>query len=256
MNNKKNLPGLIAGCALLVIGIILMCVTRAAGIAEEATDGAKALYSTTIIVSIIGALTLIVSLLPEQKKVDTRTLTVSALLAALCYIGFALFKIDIPVGTEKTAFHFGNVFCVLAALLVGGLWGGLSGAVGMTIGDLLTGYVTSAPKTFFLKLCIGLIVGLVAHKILKINEETNKAKITWKTAVACIAGMAFNVVADPIVGYFYKTYLFGIPQDMAKTLAKISAVTTLVNAVVAVIAATIFYLALRPALRRTGLLKK
>ena len=26
--------------------------------------------------------------------------------AALCYIGFAFFKIDIPVGPGKTAFHF------------------------------------------------------------------------------------------------------------------------------------------------------
>ena len=62
--------------------------------------------------------------------------------------------------------------------------------------------------------------------------------------------MLFNVVADPIVGYFYKRYLFGLEQDLAKALAKISAGTTLVNAVVAVIAATIFYIALRPVIRR------
>ena len=65
--------------------------------------------------------------------------------------------------------------------------------------------------------------------------------------------MAFNVVADPLVGYFYKTYLLGVPQDLAKALAKISALTTSVNAVVAVIFASIFYLALRPALKKAGL---
>lgn len=59
---------------------------------------------------------------------------------------FPSFKIDIPVGTEKTAFHLGNVFCVLAALFLGGLWGGMAGAVGMTIADLTSGYVTSAPQ--------------------------------------------------------------------------------------------------------------
>ena len=53
----------------------------------------------------------------------------AGLMAALCYIGFAFFKIDIPVGPEKTAFHLGNVFCVLGALLLGGPWGGLAGAV-------------------------------------------------------------------------------------------------------------------------------
>ena len=58
------------------------------------------------------------------------------------------------------------------------------------------------------------------------------------------------LVRYPLVGYLYKRFLYGLQQDLAKALAKISAVTTLVNAVIAVIAATIFYLALRPAIRR------
>ena len=62
--------------------------------------------------------------------------------------------------------------------------------------------------------------------------------------------MAFNVVADPVVGYFYKRYLFGLPQDLASALAKISAGTTAVNAVVAVIVSVIFYIAIRPVLKR------
>lgn len=186
-------------------------------------------------------------------KPDIKHLAQAGLLAALCYIGFAFFKIDIPVGTEKTAFHFGNVFCVLAALLIGGFWGGLAGAVGMTIGDLTTAYVTSAPKTFLLKLCIGLIVGLVAHCIFKLNRSHSPKYVFGVTLFASVCGMGFNIVADPVVGYFYKTYLLGVPQDLAKALAKISAVTTSVNAIVAVIAATIFYVALRPALRKAGL---
>lgn len=189
----------------------------------------------------------------RDAKPDMKRLAQAGLLAALCYIGFAFFKIDIPVGTEKTAFHFGNVFCVLAALLIGGFWGGLAGAVGMTVGDLTTAYVTSAPKTFLLKLMIGLIVGLVAHGIFKLSRSHDRKYVFGATLFASICGMGFNIVADPIVGYFYKTYLLGVPQDLAKALAKISAVTTSVNAVVAVIAATIFYLALRPALRKAGL---
>lgn len=189
-----------------------------------------------------------------SKKVDIKKLAQAGLLAALCYIGFTFFKIDIPVGTEKTAFHFGNVFCVVAALLLGGYWGGLAGAIGMTIGDLTTSYVTSAPKTFFLKMMIGLIVGLVAHKIFKLNESHSPAYVTKVTILASVCGMGFNIIADPVTGYFYKTYLLGVPQDLAAALAKISAVTTSVNAVVAVIVASVFYLALRPALKKAGLL--
>ncbi len=190
-----------------------------------------------------------------MKSKQTLTLAMSALFAALCYIGFSYFRIDIPVGTEKTAFHLGNVFCVLAALFIGGFWGGMSGAVGMTIADLTTGYVTSAPKTFLLKLCIGLVAGFVAHKVFHISkEDARKVSLPIATVLSCAAGMAFNVVADPVVGYFYKTYLLGVPQEAAAIWAKMGAVTTLVNAVVAVVVASIFYLALRPALKHAKLL--
>lgn len=191
----------------------------------------------------------------NESGVLTKKLAQAALCAALCYIGFTFFKIDIPVGTEKTAFHLGNVFCVLAALLTGGLYGGLAGAVGMTIADLTTGYVASAPKTFFLKLCIGLIVGLVAHRIFKLNKgERSSRYLAGATVASAAAGMAFNIIAEPIVGYFYKTYLLGVPQDLSAALAKIGALTTSVNAVIAVIVASALYLALRPALKKSGLL--
>lgn len=187
------------------------------------------------------------------NKTDTAKLAQAGLFAALCYIGFAFLKFDIPVGPEKTAFHFGNVFCVLAALLLGGFWGGLSGAVGMTIADLTTAYVTSAPKTFFLKLCIGLIVGFMAHKVFKITRRHTKKYVTGATIASCACGMIFNIIADPLVGYYYKTYLLGVPQDISKALAKWASITTSVNAVVAVIFASVIYLALRPALKKSGL---
>ena len=189
------------------------------------------------------------------EKQTLRKLCMAALFAALCYIGFTYCKIDIPVGTEKTAFHLGNVFCVLAALFLGGFWGGMSGAIGMTIADLTTAYVTSAPKTFVLKLCIGLITGLVAHRVFHISREgERKVSLPVATVISCACGMGFNVVADPVVGYFYKTYVLGVPQQAASICVKMGAVTTAVNAVVAVIAATVFYLVLRPALKRSNLL--
>ena len=50
--------------------------------------------------------------------------------------------------------------------------------------------------------------------------------------------------------------LKAIPQDMAATLAKISAVTTLVNAITSVLFASLLYLALRPILIKAGLFVK
>lgn len=193
----------------------------------------------------------------EHNSQALRRLCLSALFAALCYIGFTYCKIDIPAGTEKTAFHLGNVFCVLAALLLGGFWGGMAGAVGMTLADLTTAYVTYAPQTFVLKLGIGLVTGLVAHRVLGLSRDGGRRlPLPLATVLSCVAGMGFNVVADPVVGYLYKTYILGMPQDAAAVWAKMGAVTTAVNAVVAVIAATVLYLALRPALQRSKLLPK
>lgn len=148
-----------------------------------------------------------------------------------------------------------NAFCVLAALLIGGVYGGLSGAIGMGIADLMDPvYITGAPKTFVLKFCIGLITGLVAHKIAKINESTDKKYVFKWSVIASVAGLAFNVVADPIVGYFYKQYILGQPQELAQALAKMSAVATLFNAVVSVILVAVIYNAVRPVLIKSHLL--
>ena len=191
----------------------------------------------------------------RNEKVQKIVLT--GLFAALSYVVFTFLQIKITLpGGDATSIHLGNAVCVLGALLLGGLYGGLGGALGMTIGDLFDPvYITSAPKTFILKLCIGLIAGFVAHKVFHIsNDEKRKLPMPVVTALSCTAGMAFNVVADPVVGYFYKTYILGVPQEVASIWAKMGAVTTLVNAIVAVIVATIFYLALRPALKRSNLL--
>ncbi|WP_373213671.1 ECF transporter S component [Ruminococcus sp. 5_1_39BFAA] len=181
----------------------------------------------------------------------------TALLAALCYVSFTFLQIKIPVpGGDATSLHIGNAFCVLGALLLGGWYGGLAGSIGMTIADIMDPvYITGAPKTFVLKLCIGLITGLVAHRIAKINESTDKAYVLKWSVISSIAGLAFNVVADPIVGYFYKRYVLGQPQELADALAKMSAVATFINAVVSVILVAFIYNALRPALIKMNILE-
>ena len=194
----------------------------------------------------------------EQKNQKVVKLAQTAILAALCYVSFTYLQIKIPMpGGDATSLHIGNAFCVLAALLLGGFYGGLAGAIGMGVADIMDPvYITGAPKTFVLKLCIGLIVGLVAHRIAKINESSDKKYVFKWSMIAAVSGLGFNVVADPIVGYFYKMYILGQPQEMAEVLAKWSTATTFVNAVVSTFLVGVLYNALRPALLRTGLILK
>ena len=192
----------------------------------------------------------------ERKNTRLMKLTQTALIAALCYVAFTFLQIKIPTpGGDATSLHIGNAVCVLGALLLGGWSGGLAGAIGMGIADIMDPiYITVAPKTFVLKLCIGLIVGLVAHRFAKINESTDKKYVFKWSVLASVAGLGFNVIADPLVGYFYKQYILGQPQELAAALAKWSTATTFVNAVVSTILVAVVYNALRPILIRSGII--
>lgn len=148
-----------------------------------------------------------------MKHENIYKLTLTALMAALSYVIFTFLQIQITLpGGDATSFHLGNAVCVLGALLVGGVYGGIGGAIGMTIGDLFNPvYVVYAPKTFILKFCIGLITGLIAHKIGHISTSNdNKHVLKW-TIIATVCGLGFNVVFDPLFGYFYKRVLMGKP---------------------------------------------
>lgn len=187
----------------------------------------------------------------SQKTAQKIALT--GLMAALSYVVFTFLQIRIPLpGGDATSIHLGNAICVLGALLLGGFYGGLGGAIGMTIGDLLDPvYIVYAPKTFVLKLCIGLITGLIAHRFGKLSLETNHKRILIWTTLASVGGLLFNVIFDPLVGYFYKLLILGKP--IAELTLVWNIASTSINAVISTIVSVVAYIALRPALKKAGL---
>lgn len=188
-----------------------------------------------------------------MKNQNVQKIAITGLMAALSYVVFTFLQIKIPLpGGDATSIHLGNAVCVLGALILGGFYGGLGGAVGMTIGDLLDPvYIIYAPKTFLLKFCIGLITGLIAHKIGKITSETDHSKVVFWTSFAAIGGLLFNVIFDPLIGYFYKRIILGKPAADVTLAWNIA--STSINAVTSAIVSVLVYLALRPALKKAGL---
>lgn len=178
------------------------------------------------------------------------------LIAALSYVVFTFLQIKIPLpGGDQTSIHLGNAVCVLGALLLGGPLGGLGGALGMTIGDLFDPkYITYAPKTFILKLCIGLITGLVAHRFGKITKTEDTKHIFRYTLLASIAGLLFNVIFDPLVGYYYKLLILGRPAAELTLAWNVASPT--INAVTSTIVSTALYMVLRPSMKKAGLLPR
>lgn len=188
-----------------------------------------------------------------MKNEKVLKIALTGLFAALSYVVFTFLQIKIPLpGGDATSIHLGNAICVIGALILGGLYGGLGGALGMTIGDLFDPvYIVYAPKTFILKLCIGLITGLIAHKFGHISTEQDNKKVLKWVISAAIGGLLFNVIFDPLVGYFYKLIILGKPA--AELTLAWNVASTSINAVTSTIVSVLVYMALRPALKRSGL---
>ncbi len=188
-----------------------------------------------------------------MKNEKMQKLVMTGVFAALSYVVFTFLQFKIPLpGGDATSIHLGNAVCVLGALILGGPLGGIGGALGMTIGDLLDPiYVIYAPKTFLLKLCIGLITGFVAHNLGRITHKTDRREIAKWVTGAAVCGLLFNVVFDPLVGYFYKLYIIGKPA--AEITLAWNIASTGINAATSTIVAVLVYLALLPALKKSGL---
>lgn len=190
----------------------------------------------------------------HEKNKQTYKLAMAGLMAALCYVGYAFLP---ALSADGTKIHFGNAFVVLGAYLLGGTYGGLAGAVGLTAADLIGGYASSAPRTFITKLAIGLVTGLVAHKLGHLSGQAEKKKVLMWSVLAAIAGLGVNCIFEPALKYFWFTVLIPNPDKAAgaiKALVALTSYTTILNAVTNSTVAVILYGALRPALKRAGML--
>ena len=156
-----------------------------------------------------------------------------------------------------SSFHLGNTFTALTALLLDGVSGGLAGAIGLALADILAGDPGYAITTFVLKFIIGITCGAVAHKAFKLRElDKHSSGYLIKVIVAAASGLLLNVFTDPFLGYFRNVYIFGQEYTVAQALTKIAGGVTFVNSVASTVCVVVLYLALRPALERAGLLPK
>lgn len=179
-------------------------------------------------------------------KGNTKKLAFMAIFAAVNYVVFSYGKIDIPLAVSSSvAIHVANAIVVVSAFLLGPVEGGIAGAIGLSVADILDPrYVASAPKTFFLKFCIGFISGKAAQK-LKLSACEDRKKAWTLSMISAAAGLGFNVIFDPIIGYLFKRYLLGINAEAASIILAWTGGVTALNAVICVFVSAALYMALR-----------
>lgn len=186
------------------------------------------------------------------KSQNLKKLAFAAIFAALTYVVFTFLSIPVPTPGGKVTITLGNAFVVLGALLLGSVYGGLGGAVGLTIADLIDPvYIVEAPVTFLVKFLLGIIVGVIAHRIGHITTEQDPKKVTRWVIIASAAGLLFNTFADPGLRYIYKLLILGRPA--AEVSFVINFTVTAINAAATLVFTAVLYMALRIPLKKAGL---
>ena len=200
------------------------------------------------------ALALLIAALTKTEFTVQR-ISIVGVMAALSFVAYEFFRIPFAGGSS---FHLGNTFTALTAMLLDGVSGGLAGAIGLALADVIAGDPGYAFTTFILKFIIGVVCGVTAHRILHLRRHKNDGKARYLALVAASAfsGLLVNVFTDPLVGYFRDRYIFGQPVEVASVFIKIAGSFTLVNSLLFTGCAVALYLALEPALRRAHLLPK
>lgn len=208
-----------------------------------------------LLLFVVAALALLIAAL-TKTKFTVQKISIIGIMAALSFVAYEFFRIPNVFGTGSS-FHLGNTFTALTALLLDGVSGGLAGAIGLALADILAGDPGYAVTTFVLKFIIGITCGAVAHKVFKLRElDKHTPGYLAKVIVAAASGLLLNVFTDPFLGYFRNVYIFGQEYTIAKALTKITGGVTFVNSVASTVCVVILYLALRPALERANLLPK
>lgn len=102
-------------------------------------------------------------------------LVLMAILTALCYVG-TFVMIPLPTGDK---IHLGNLVCIIASLLLGGLKGGMVGSIGMALNDLHFYLDTPSTiiRTLIVKFLMGLVAGIVFKSLFKKNTSPKTVNI-------------------------------------------------------------------------------
>ena len=125
----------------------------------------------------------------QQAKAlsSTKEITITAMFIALTLIFTYFVNIRLPFAGNGGLIHLGNVPLFMAAMLYGKRTGAITGAVGMGLFDVLSGWAAWAPCTF-------VVVGLMGFTVGAITEK--KKSMPFRL-LAIIAALAIK-----IVGYY------------------------------------------------------
>jgi len=177
-------------------------------------------------------------------------IVVIGLMAAVCFVTTYFLRIEIPTPAGPTNIKIGNVFCLLAGLLFGGLRGGLAAGIGSMFFDVVNpAYITSAPFTLVFFFMMGFVAGLVSH----LGGRRGK-NITFNIIGSLAGALSYFVLH--ISKSVIELMVMGSDFTAAIVACSTTMITSGINVVTATILSVIIAVPLRLALEKAGVYKK
>lgn len=100
----------------------------------------------------------------RSNREATKDIVISGILIALVFIATKFINIRLPISINGGLIHLGNTMLFLSAIVFGKKQGAISGAFGMGLFDILSGWVSWAPFTFIIRGVMGYIIGSIAWR--------------------------------------------------------------------------------------------
>ncbi len=190
-----------------------------------------------------------------MKKNDnqlTRIVFGAVMAAIICVI--TLFRI--PLGQSKV--HFANAMCLLAGLLLGPVTGGLSAGLGSALYDVLFGGYgpLDAVITFVSKFAMAWVTAVLFRAFMKKYRDPAAKETVLPLVISCVIGALTYVALYMLKTWIFKMYVEPVPAETIPTVMIAKLGPSLINAAFAIVVAPIFYHAVLPALRSTGIYRQ
>ena len=128
----------------------------------------------------------------KKRKLELKDTVTIGVLAGMCAIATS---IKIPLGVGAMV-HLGTAFMFTVAIIFGGVYAGLSAAIGSAFFDLLMGFSPYTPWSFLIKGIAGLLAGVIAHGLWPhVQADSPVARGRWilRATLGCLAAAAWTL---------------------------------------------------------------
>lgn len=180
-----------------------------------------------------------------KQNFSTKELVHIGIFSSFVFI-FSYISITIPLGTDTTRLHLGNVMCILSGLVLGAKKGGFSAGIGSFFFDLSNPlFVNSAPFTLIFKFFIGYLSGKICN--LKNNKGLN---VTYNIIGGVIGSTTYVILY--LSKSFISNFLVGMELNANLVMLTQKFFVSFTNGIIAVL----FAVPISIAINKNNIIKK